>query len=1387
MPVAYVSGNSTTRVSTTDSTSFTITVNAPPTITAENLLLAFVYQADTDAAMATLAGWTRADFIAPATGGGGCQYVLWKYATGSEPASYVFSWTAPTASPWFLSAVVVQYSGVAASDPVNAVEVVASTANSTSIVAPSIPATAAGVLVCGFASWLGNTTTVPAGMTARQNPVNATNTSLRVVDQPIAAETTGTRTSTQSSSTRWSASSVVLAEAAENPTTTVGNTRTATWQVAASPDFYSDVYSDVYGANPAPPLTTVGNTRTATWQVAATPDYYSDVYSDTYGAGPPPPAPLVTVGNTRTATWSVDTIGVVTVSRSASWSVGRIVTGSRAASWSVWNGPIANTRTASWAVFGLALPTTAIATPGMRLRVFLPNGADQGNLPTPESGNVAYPLNDVGALTFSYALRAPRASLLGQPCEISVEVTPDGGYTWLEPPNSRFVYVTDGADPLDPANKYSVQCKSLVWRLSKSVVLPNNLLNADGKRAFLSANVGIILKTLFTEAQARGSMTGIDHASFSTVLDSGGQAWGTTLTKYYEPGINYLAVLQDFADSGLCDFKMQGRSLYVYRADTTLAVDRTVGGSQVTFRAGRDLTDAPFTRTWEGLANYAYFAGDGVNYEYTEPTAITPWGRQELFISNGSVSDPGTMAVLTQNELAQHDVERTQYTRGLDFTRATHRPFWDYGVGDYVWSTADGSQPARLRIRQLTLQVNAQGILAGNVVLNDRFIESDVRAARRIQGITNGAQSGTGTGTPPVTDNPDGTADSKAPAKVLGLSGASTAYMGPGGFPQAQVTLTWGAVTTNVDGTPITDLDHYEIHRRPVGSIPPTQPNTDLRHFATTTNNTYDSSPYIVGSSWFFSVKAVDTSGNRSELSAEHSVGMATDNTAPQAPAAPVLTAKLGLIQIFWSGLPATGVWPPDFAYVEVHVSTVNNFTPTDATLFDTLYGEGSSIYTAGAYGVPVYAKLVAVDKTPLKSGASTQGTATPVQLVNTDLITGIVNERLLAADAVTSAAIADLAVGTANIINGSIVNAKIGSLAVNDANIAAMNVGKLSAGTLNAEVLVANRLTTSMSGSRVQMDSTGLRMFRGSETQPIVFLDPTPGQLIIRNTTDASHTSSGHGIQFGESNNLNVIIDNNEIMARNNAFYATLGVNLEGGGVTIGGRMGGFTDANRGSIPNNDNHHILMRGNIEVQNIGSGNYDDPYSPFIVGWRASTHLFMTNNKIGASGGLGANPLYINPRSTSGEDHFQPVWMGCDSIAIRRIGPAQGGVISTEAGVALQLVNGQVNSRSASIVGNCSMGASAFNVLSQSDTKHMVSDLAGALETVRGVKSKRWQFRDEINPEDQWHYGPMLEDLPDELRTRVGDDQQGYSISSLVGLLWEAVRELAAEVERGKER
>lgn len=681
---------------------------------------------------------------------------------------------------------------------------------------------------------------------------------------------------------------------------------------------------------------------------------------------------MVAVSTARGTTWRVRR-GVST-NRGTSWGTRAGVSTARGSTWAIRTG-VQTARASSWSLATLADPSR----PDMRIVGYLPNGASLGRLPGPTSVTAQFALDDLGGLTLDYALSAPRSALLGQPIELAVELSKDGGDSWFEPVNGRFVYLSDGIDPLGRPPSYSVDAKAYLWTLSKAKVLPWNttgqvLINADGKRAFLSESPGVILKTLLNEGKARGALAGWDFSSFSNATDSAGVAWGTELTIYYDPGLDYLSILTDLAQQGYINYRTLGRSLQVFKADTYMARDRSVGANPITVRAGRDVTEAPFRRTWESLANYAYFAGEGIlSWQDVNPSAETPWGRWETFVSNGSVNNPVTAHNLNQAELALGNAPRTEYTRGLDFSRAAHLPMMDYNLGDFILSAVDGTvAPVKLRVRQVTLTRDDKGNVGGNVVLNDRFLEADIRTKRRISGITNGASS-----TSPGTGGPGPIPNKKPPAKVQGVTASSSWYLaGTNGY--SQLHLTWGAVTTNDDGTAIDDLDHYEVYKRPGGSQ-----QEDYRFDGPSRDTLHDPGGYVPGSVWWYKVRAVDQGGNKGDFSDERAHSFARKDTPPEAPSVPTLTTRLGIISITWNGAMAVGLVPPDLAYVEVHASQVNSFTPSTSTLVGRLYGKGTVDITDPVYDVPLFVRLVAVDTSKNVSDPSGQSVATPTRFLD--------------------------------------------------------------------------------------------------------------------------------------------------------------------------------------------------------------------------------------------------------------------------------------------------------------------------------------------------------------------------------------------------------------------
>jgi hypothetical protein len=88
-----------------------------------------------------------------------------------------------------------------------------------------------------------------------------------------------------------------------------------------------------------------------------------------------------------------------------------------------------------------------------------------------------------------------------------------------------------------------------------------------------------------------------------------------------------------------------------------------------------------------------------------------------------------------------------------------------------------------------------------------------------------------------------------------------------------------------------------------------------------------------------------------------------------------------------------------------------------------------------------------------------------------------------------------------------------------------------------------------------------------------------------LTSTTDATATSTEHAFQAGLTSGSNVIIDGNEIMARNNGVVSPLYVNTDGGKVSLGGQL-----ETRGGILNDEATNALVASGYNSASGGFAN-----------------------------------------------------------------------------------------------------------------------------------------------------------------------------------------------------
>lgn len=552
----------------------------------------------------------------------------------------------------------------------------------------------------------------------------------------------------------------------------------------------------------------------------------------------------------------------------------------------------------------------------IRLHAYAPDGTSLGMLPRPLGVDADFQHNDAGTLKVTYSRLALGGSILQRGLEqglaVGFEVS-DGG-EWIEPYNARFVLTSRSRDAKDRSDTVTLNLMTYAWLLKKALLIDTSKLLADGdnkgKRPFYSANPGTIVKTMLDENRERGGVAQYVTAGFDTGKDSSGAAWSNVMTLYYDPGIDCFTALSNLAANGVCDWRTRGMTLHLWNADSAALCHDLSGG--IVIPLATQALESPEEETIESLASHILVMGDGIDFTQDNDTAPTPWGKWELYSSQGGVSDEGTARLLMQSQLDQAARVRGQYTRSVLVNDVDALPLIDYAPGD--WITAPTvSHGEKVRVQRVTISLSNQGLKAA-LILNDRLYDAQTRTAKRIQGITGGAVAGGAQGGRPAPAQ-----DHRVPKAPEGLVLASDAYVDDQGNALGVVYARWGEVTQATDGTAI-DIDSYRVEWR-YGD------EADHWRFAGLTDGeTLSWGGLDCGRSVVVRVRAIPTYSDKpGEWSGTVSVTVESDVTPPSVPSMPVLESELGVVRVRSDGLNNIGGgFEPDTAYLAVGRSASN-------------------------------------------------------------------------------------------------------------------------------------------------------------------------------------------------------------------------------------------------------------------------------------------------------------------------------------------------------------------------------------------------------------------------------------------------------------------------------
>jgi hypothetical protein len=192
----------------------------------------------------------------------------------------------------------------------------------------------------------------------------------------------------------------------------------------------------------------------------------------------------------------------------------------------------------------------------------------------------------------------------------------------------------------------------------------------------------------------------------------------------------------------------------------------------------------------------------------------------------------------------------------------------------------------------------------------------------------------------------------------------------------------------------------------------------------------------------------------------------------PKAPSTPVVTPGINGVYVAWDGLMNDGGTPQmDFAAVQVHASSTQNFVPSAATLQGHVVGAG--LFGVGGLnpGTTYWIALVALNGVGDSGPASVQASAIPVS-IPAGIPPGSISGLMIQTGAITSAQIAAAAgILGSQISTGTITSANILAGTITAALLAA---GIVVAGIVDATTVTGATLQNSTADPRTSINTDG-------------------------------------------------------------------------------------------------------------------------------------------------------------------------------------------------------------------------------------------------------------------------------------------------------------------------
>jgi len=483
---------------------------------------------------------------------------------------------------------------------------------------------------------------------------------------------------------------------------------------------------------------------------------------------------------------------------------------------------------------------------------------------------------------------------------------------------------------------------------------------------------GDVLVTLMNEAKARGVRFANNFTlTFSATVDSSGQPWGDPVPWSFGTGSTYEDVIDAVEELGADVYVDPGTlNMYAWRKR---GVDRSVaaanGGPAIILSAGHNLLSADETGQAEIVNTLILNSNEGWSEQIVNPAesaSVAKYGRIESQMATG-LSTSGAKPLVDELFRQKALPEKSATFEIIPVEGMI--PFLDFNVGDII--SAPGEVPGVLESRRVMSISFTEDSNTGrpifaiefDTIFKDRQAELE-KWISRVSGTSaiGGGFANSSNLPPTVINQPPGSPLGSVADAPTGLVASSVGKWTDAGTESADYGLVWNPVITGT-GYGTIEIQEYEVWGRLL-------PNTESTLLAVVFDSMAYLSGFRPGDEWAFKVRATTRTGGPGPFSTEVGLVAAAPATPLLAPSAPILTSKLGTVNIRWDGLmggaPApgylrrvrvdrirtgvtSGVWQETRRnlFINPEARTTTNFSTSAAFTLSTVTDMPGSINTA--------------------------------------------------------------------------------------------------------------------------------------------------------------------------------------------------------------------------------------------------------------------------------------------------------------------------------------------------------------------------------------------------------------------------------------------------------